>query len=914
MNTCSIFPKMPYIKKLISETNIHIICVSETWLNNTHTDAMVGLYGFNLVRHDRSRTDKGRGGGVAIYIRSDLSFTVKHTSAAGEMLEYVFAEVATAEKSFLVGCAYNPPDSPSNFGTLGNILSNALYDDIIVAGDLNLNMMMENRYTLGFSELLCQSGSVVINNLPTHFKPNCAPSCLDLFISNTPDKVVMIDQLDAPGLSHHDVIVLSYNLLMKPVPCDRKYYRNYKRICEQSLVEELYTLPWQSIYYLTEPDEQLEQFNSLVLYLFEKHVPLCEARDRRPHVVCDRALDRLIARRDLVHKRWRRQGNVEDWDLFKSLRSEASDLETQLLQDHYSSLFSPQLSSKELWRNIKSLGYKDIPTNSGFLSSTALNNHFISSSSTTAPVAPVHAPEASEMNHITFSLSNVTSLTVMRALTGIKSNAIGNDQIPPRFIKLILPHILSYLTHIFNTILTSSKFPASWTVAKVIPIPKTKNPRTAGDYRPISILSYTSKAFERIVADQMQSYISSNNLMTTWQSGFRPNRSTVTPLLDVTEMLRQSLDHKEIGILALLDFSKAFDTVNHSILLRKLMSQFNFSSCTIRLLNSYLSGRTQFVSQTNDASSYLSLTCGVPQGSVLGPLLFSIYINDLPAQMRHTRCHLYADDVQLVSTGCESDGNALIHKVNEDLSRAHQWALANCLVLNPKKSTSILFSRKVISKDQWPKLELNHVPIPFVSTARNLGVWFDEHLNWGCHVETLCKSVRSSVSRLRKIAWALPINTRLRMVRSLIVPILSYGSPVFNSRKISTQKKLISAINSCTRFVYGLRMRDSLSPYANRILGCTLSQHYDMSLCRSLFQISMRRDPAFLAERLAPNRSTRNPGFVPPRNLHTAYDGMFYIRGVQLWNRLPRDIKRSPNINTFSAKLKALVDVPNIWS
>lgn len=170
-----------------------------------------------------------------------------------------------------------------------------------------------------------------------------------------------------------------------------------------------------------------------------------------------------------------------------------------------------------------------------------------------------------------------------------------------------------------------------------------------------------------------------------------------------------------------------------------------------------------------------------------------------------------------------------------------------------------------------------------------------------------------SISRLRKIAWAMPTATRLRLVKTLIVPLLSYGCTVTNSNSVSLNSKLNSALNVCTRFVYGLRMRDHISQYSNKILGSTLSQYQDLSIVKLIFQIQQRQDPTFLSERLRPTRSTRTSGILQLRNQHAAYDGMFFIRGITIWNRLPYDIRRISNVNKFKEKLKELLTEPSIW-
>jgi hypothetical protein len=225
----------------------------------------------------------------------------------------------------------------------------------------------------------------------------------------------------------------------------------------------------------------------------------------------------------------------------------------------------------------------------------------------------------------------------------------------------------------------SSNYPASWRLSKIMPVAKTNDPGSLSDYRPICILPALSKAMEIIMRNQVTAQIERNGMMSRLQSGFRSNHSTITALLKITSDLLLVSEEKFISILVLLEFSKAFDSVDHQLLCLKLSCQYKFSTCAVELIRSFLCGRMQWVWIGNQASEILPVTSGVVQGSVLGPLLFSLFINDITSVIVSYRYHLYADEVQLYISCRPSDYVDCISRLNLDLDHILQWSSRNSL-------------------------------------------------------------------------------------------------------------------------------------------------------------------------------------------------------------------------------------------
>ena len=230
------------------------------------------------------------------------------------------------------------------------------------------------------------------------------------------------------------------------------------------------------------------------------------------------------------------------------------------------------------------------------------------------------------------------------------NNATGIDEIPSKLLKLAAPAIAQSLSFIFNCSLVTSVFPNDWKVARVRPLYKGGAADNVSNYRPISILNTVSKIFERIVYDQLYSYLNEYQLLSEYQSGFRPYHSITTALLDATTSWLNNMDQGRLNLVVFLDFAKAFDTVNQEILINKLRT-YGVRSGSLAWFQSYLYNRTQMCSVSGFSSSECIITCGVPQGSILGPLLFIIYNNDLPNCLQHSKARMYADDTNITTTG-----------------------------------------------------------------------------------------------------------------------------------------------------------------------------------------------------------------------------------------------------------------------
>lgn len=319
----------------------------------------------------------------------------------------------------------------------------------------------------------------------------------------------------------------------------------------------------------------------------------------------------------------------------------------------------------------------------------------------------------------------------------------------------------------------------------------------------------------------------------------------------------------------LLDFSKAFDSLNHGKLLLKLGSNFGFSSSAVSLIRNYLSERFQCVCIDGHVSEFPGINAGIPQGSVLGPLLFSMYINDLPRCLRSTSHHMFADDVQLFFSSPKGAVNEAIFRVNQDLYAVNRWARENFLKLNAKKSQAIVFDAndKLLSPRLLPYILLGGVVIPYAGKVLNLGL----------------------------------VKTRKMLVKSLVLPAFTYGDSIYSTNlSASAVRSLEGAFNACVRFVYRLRRYDSNRDYVNELLGCPIMTYLKRRRCSFVHSLVMTREPGFLYDKLLFGRSVRNRPLLIPRHSSAQYGRSVFVRAVADYNMIPACVRRHNSLSEFS--------------
>lgn len=887
---------------LIDGLNFHFIAITETWLKPWMSSNSLAIPGYTLIRNDRLT----RSGGVAIYILNSLKWKILDQSSNG-LTEFLFIEVFINKSIIVIGVVYNT--GGGNVDVIEEVLSSLVgYDDIIIAGDFNINMLNNSKSSNQFKNVLVsQSLNYLPNDQPTHYSNfHQSASLLDLIITKDSAKIEKLVQLDV-SIFDHDFIYLSYLMPVAKAPISAFQYRSYKYINLDALAYDCVNIHWDSIFETVLIDQKVSIFNTHLLSLFDKHVPIKTFVVPKQTTPLWFSVDIkiAIADKEMCYKRWKRNKTNDNRRAFYHSRCRVKKLIRSAKSKYLNKMLDHNLSPRNLWTNIRNLGLsKDVKVIPPHFSPNEINNWFAKTISTGDNINNINTNNIDRPRNVNINIAHkfrfgaVNESAVKLAVLRIKSNSVGDDGIPLKFIKLILEYILPILCHLINSCLDESRFPSQWKISRVVPVAKCSNPKDLINLRPISILPMMSKVLERVMCDQMVRYLENNNMIDKFQSGFRSKHSTATALLKITDDISIALDKGHVALLVLLDFSKAFDSLNHSMLLVKLDAYFNFSSQAIKLIGNYLSGRSQYVSFNNKNSHNINVMRGVPQGSILGPILFMLFINDITSVIKHCKYHMYADDVQIYASNKVDDIEHITASINDDIRAISNWALINELKLNYSKS-QVLHINSYNLNITYPAVYIGDDVVPFVDKARNLGFIMNSKFTWDSHVSHICSNIYAGLRRLSKFKKSTPTKTKKALAHSLLITHLTYADIVMGSLSYEHRRTLNVAFNSITRYVYSLSRYDHITPFSKNLLGCSFDNYLKYRQCVFLFKIRYGQSVDYLIDKLQTGIFERNPSIILPKFKTALRAKSFFIFGAQTWNCLPLTLKRITHLHRF---------------
>ena len=708
------------------------------------------------------------------------------------------------------------------------------------------------------------------------------------------------------------------------------------------LLQDLQCTPWDVAFVFDDINDVLSSIETMLNDVLDQHIPLKSKRVKRLNqpIWMTKEILHSMKTRDKLLKKARISNLQEDWTRYAHAKGQT----TNIIRKTKRSFFREKIDEnkgnpKGVWKALKSLSgtnkpqvcINEIATQNGIINDEAdianeLNEYFVNileqiGNNNDTGVDFDHTKLAnfvhSRLNTDTvYNIPLLTPEQTIDIMDKISSNkASGYDGLSVRVLKKIIPVFANPLCKLLNLSISTNSFPNHWKMAKVTPLYKGGARNDINNYRPISVLPVLSKILEKHVASSLSKFLRDNSLLYELQSAFRPGHSTETALIRLTDQILMNMDNDNVTGLVLIDFRKAFDVIDHELLLKKL-SIYGATPSSVAWFKSYLPERKQFISLGKTTSEQLTVKQGVPQGSILGPLLFLLFVNDMPLHVQKSTMDVYADDTTLSSSSNWKTIQSLNQALSLDLCKVERWASENKMYMNMQKTKALLVTgkrlRKRIVQDSG-KLEVktDNAEIVNVENHKLLGMIIDEDLTYEAHVDELCNKLSKRLGLLRHISPYLKKNQRIIYFNTIIKPLMMYASQVWTlcnrealERVLRMQKRAARIILEAQRTSRTVTLFNNLSwiPFYNEayIKRCELAYKRINGTLPNYLNTSLRKNSD------VHQRTTRNCNLnlLCPLHKNISEGGRtFAVRTVKDWNNLPRSLKTSKSLKSFKAEL-----------
>lgn len=921
------------VSDYILENDYDIVTISETWFNTSVTNASVAIQGYKLHRLDRLRKSCG---GVCAYIRNHLKAEkIKDlTSITESGFHQLWLKIQHKQlRTFIVCVAYRPPDSSILcFDTdLMATYTQALSFDkeIILLGDLNCDLMTDNPKAAALHSFCESVNSTQLIKDPTRVT-RTSSTLVDVITVSNPDLVKKSGVVHL-SISDHFAVYAVLDLKAPkwvPVPITT---RSFKRYDPDLFCEEISEISWDTINTKESIDEKLDTFNELFTDVLNRHAPIKTFKlKHKPSPFMTPELKQSIEMRNKAHKKARQSNSVEDWESFNTLKRAVKRGFRQSERDYYNTEIKSNKENRgSIWKTIR----RAMPTKSNdhlqyTKDTSVLANEFNEFFTTVGQRAAAASKQLAEKHnldlsadfacpspptnsHDQFCFKPVSSEYVKSVIMSMPSNkSPGYDKVSIKVIRDCLPYILDTITNIVNCSFQSSTFPLSWKKAEVVPLLKDGDHECANNNRPISLLPVLSKVAERIAHTQLSDYLDSNGKFSIHQSGNRKLYSTETLGLLVTDYIYKAIDEKKVTAMVLIDLSKAFDSISHTILLKKLKS-LGVSNPAISWFMSYLTDRQQCTRIGISTSDPLPVNYGVPQGSILGPLLFTIYMSDLPHVSNHCELESFVDDTKLFLAFSTMDADDALSQISLDLNRTAAWCCRNQLLINPDKTKFILFGvPQLTSLVKHTSINFLGNTIPQSFWCRDLGTILDSHLTFNNHINTLYSSLLSTLCQINRVKHLFDTKTLQIILNSLVFSKLYYCSTIWAGTSKQNIEKLQLLQNFAARIMTDKRKYDHISSTICRLGWMRVENHLKYRDMVQIFKCKNQLAPTYLSSKLTTRSQVHKYQTRQHKDLNVARcrttlaQRSFFTRATKTWNSLPNTVKSCITLRVFKSSLR----------
>ena len=931
-NARSIKNKTARLCEIIFTNNLDLLAVVESWSTKNAfyspvADALASLKYFSALEIPRQHK---KGGGVLLLYRKSFEVSLI-SNASFESYEHLDLSINYGKSNTRLLIVYRPPPSKDNgftgsmfldeFSKHLELLALDSNRPLVIVGDFNYHMDDNfDQAAKRFADLIDSVNLCQHVNSPTHRNGHT----LDLIITRATENLVQDVNVHSEFYSDHRVITCSLNHPKPPLSDVTVTHRSI--LDREKFSCDIIDSFSHGSGCRDDVNALVSIYNDTLLKIYDKHAPLkmITIKHRRLAKWYNDQLRHEKREKRRLERRYRKSGLTVDMENFHEQTQKYNNLLEKTKTDYYRTKIqnSDQNQLFRLINNMFKLKPLALPSHQSSQQLAEDFNDFLINkiSDIRAGLNNTEAAfvEGRELScHFTY-FEIPSHAYIVEVLGSLTPKTCDLDPIPTSVLKQHVLELAPIIARIVSASLASGEFPTSLKTSIVRP--KLKKPDLDSEiyqnYRPLANISFMSKVIEKSVAIQTYSYLNNNALFPSLQSAYRAHHSTETALLRVTNDILKALDSRNDVILIFLDLSAAFDTLDHDILLSRLHLYFGFKGIALNWFTSYLRGRTQRVNIAGSSSSPRNLHYGVPQGSILGPLLFTLYIAPLQDVIAtfNLQCMFYADDTQLYIAVKPSTPELAIDSLSTCIKAVFDWNTCNKLQTNRGKTEVLrLTSRFVKNPSLGPQFMVAGVPVDITSKTRNLGVIMDANFTLSIHINDLCKKAFFFINSIGRIRKYLPPDPLKRLVNALVISHLDYCNSLLYGLPSYELAKLQRVQNTAARLIVGARRSDHMTPILRDLHWLPIPARLEFKILLLTFKCLHNQGPSYLRELLKFRNPSRTLRFSKQSLLQNSYrpntlyygERAFAFAAPKLWNSIPEHIKAASSLSTFKTALKS---------
>ena len=927
INVCSLAGKTHDVLDFMSQHKLSIVGVTETRLTTDDDDT--SLVDIPLYVYHARRAQQRLHTGIGVYVHDTLKHCIhRRLDLEPHNIECIWLEVRPhAKKKTLVGFLYrngkSSDDWYENFHDM-MIKINSLSCHTVLLGDFNINLLAPQLewtasvQTLGLKQMITEPTRIQKYSSAKKKKTWITSTLIDHIYTNT--EMISSASTSNVSISDHKPIICKLSCKVPKTNCQGHtyvQYRCFKKFDSTAFFADISRIDFNQVSNCIDAQAAWSLWSTLFLLVVNKHIPLKKKRVKHTNIPNWLTSEIQCAMR--VRDRLKKN---KQFDEYKRERNKVTKLVIKAKKAYFEKLVSNENNISQVWKALNVLSNKSQrnKSHSHNFSSENLNTHFISAiqelkNSSHFPSTLGNTQPQGKLTEFcrtrlrasdSFSIPLLSTHEVGRLMMDLSNKkTLDVNHLNAKIIKLSLPYICESLTYLYNRCIQENVFPCIFKEAKVIPIPKSKDLTNMDNFRPISILPVLSKPLEKHIHCHLLKYVEDRDLFHKFQSGFRPHHSCSTALIRMCDAWSKSIDEQKVVGAVFLDLRKAFDMVDHDILTQKLRIYFQ-DNTSARFFQSYMSNRSQRTYVNGSLSSSRDVSSGVPQGSILGPLLFGLYINDLPLHLRHKSVDLdlFADDSSLSTCGknLQDYQNILQDSVND----VHEWCTLNRMALNPSKSKCmVITSRQMHQRHPLDlSLQLNGKTIQQVREHRLLGVKIDDQLNWVAHINFIQKRLSKNIYLLSRLWHFVSLSALKTFFYAHCYSHVNYASPVWCKAESVHIKKLDRLLRRGIRIMHRDQSMTTEEKY--RYLDIKpLANQFNCNVSVLMFKQYLGLAPLYIRKLFPDVRNARTLNYkLPVARLKNLTNQRFAVQGVAVWNSLPLFCKNCTSLRSFKRSLR----------